>query len=91
MINDKYLYLAKFVNARDMEKELWYWLDDFNGLERDKKGVGILDFPYENINFGANLVPYSLSKVVERLGYTPHVIDFDVYQDPETIKKYQCL
>ena len=78
-------------NARDMEKELWHWLDDFNGLEKDKKGVGILNFPYENINFGANLVPYSLSKVVEKLGYTPHVIDFDVYQEPETIKKYQSL
>ena len=78
-------------NARNMDKELWYWLDEMNGLYKDKKAVGILNFSYENINFGANLVPYSLSEALKKLGYHPWNIDFDVFKDLDTIKKYQSL
>ncbi len=78
-------------NAKNIEKELWHWLDKNNGLEKDEKAVAILNFAYENINFGANLVPYSLSKVLKELGYNPWVIDFDVFKELDAIKKYQSI
>lgn len=88
---EHYNYGKVRTDARNIDKELWYWLDEYNGLVEDKNGVGILNFSYENINFGANLVAYSLSTIVKRLNYKPYIIDFDVFKDLDGIKKYQSL
>ena len=37
--------------------------------------VGIMNFHFAN-NFGAVLVPYSLMKIVEKLGYSPEIINY---------------
>lgn len=79
------------LNAKDIDKELWYWLDDKNGLVKDKNGVGILNFHYENYNYGANLVAYSLSEVIKRLGFNPYIIDFDPFPDFGSIDRYRTL
>ncbi|MGI6325033.1 MAG: Coenzyme F420 hydrogenase/dehydrogenase, beta subunit C-terminal domain [Bacilli bacterium] len=44
-------------------------LDEMNGLKKTKKGVAILNFSFENYNYGANLVAYSLSEIVKKLEY----------------------
>ena len=77
------------LNAKNIDKELWHWLDEKNGLVKDKKGVGILNFHYENYNYGANLVAYSLSEVIKKIGYNPYVIDFDPFDDLDSITRYQ--
>lgn len=79
------------LDVKDIDKELWYWLDEKNGLVKDENGVGILNFHYENYNYGANLVAYSLSKMVESLGYNPYIIDFDPFLDFEPINRYRTL
>lgn len=79
------------LNTKDIDKELWYWLDEKKGLVKDKNGVGILNFHYENFNYGANLVAYSLSKVIKDLGYNPYVIDFDPFLDPDPITRVRTL
>lgn len=75
----------------NIDKELWYYLDEKNGLVKDKKGVGILNFHYENYNYGANLVAYSLSEVIKTLGFNPYVIDFDPFPELDPITRYQTL
>ena len=79
------------INAKDIDKELWYWLDEKNGLVKDKNGVGILNFHYENYNYGANLVAYSLSQVIRNLGYNPYIIDFDPFDEVDPITRYRTL
>lgn len=53
------------------------------------KNVGILNFFYENYNYGANLVAYSLSKVVEKLGYNPYIINFDPFPPLDSITRFK--
>lgn len=77
------------LKAKDIGKELWYWLDEKNGLVKDKKGVGILNFHYENYNYGANLVAYSLSEAIKSIGYNPYVIDFDPFPDLNAIDRHR--
>ncbi len=81
------------VNPRveNIDKELWHWLEPESGLQKDSKGVGILNFHYENYNYGANLVAYSLSKVIKKIGYYPYIINFDPYEITDPIKRYQTL
>ena len=78
-------------NAKDIDKELWYWLDEKNSIVKDKKGVGILNFHYENFNYGANLVAYSLSEVIKSIGYNPYIIDFDPFDELNAITRYETL
>lgn len=44
-------------------------------LEKQLFPVGVLNFHFAN-NFGANLVPYSLCKAIEKLGYPVEVINY---------------
>lgn len=48
-------------------------ISDF--LEKKQWKVGILNFHFAD-NFGAVLVAFSLSKVVEKLGYSPEIINY---------------
>ena len=41
-----------------------------------KRKVGIMNFHYSNVNFGAVMVPFALCKAVRQLGYQPEVINF---------------
>lgn len=45
-------------------------------LDLGKKNIGILNFSYENNNYGANLLGYAMSKILVRFGYNPIIIDF---------------
>ena len=45
-------------------------------LALGKKDVGILNFSYENKNYGANLLGYAMSKLLIRFGYNPIILDF---------------
>lgn len=60
-----------------------------SNIEKNSKNVGILNFFYENYNYGANLVAYSLSKVVEKLGYKPYIINFDPFPPLDSITRYR--
>lgn len=62
-----------------------------NGLKKDEKGVGILNFHYENYNYGANLVAYSLSEIVKSMGFNPYVIDFDPFPELSPILRYSTI
>ena len=42
----------------------------------EKKKVGIMNFHYSNVNFGAVMVPFALAKALTKLGYQPEVINF---------------
>lgn len=79
------------INCKDIDKEILYYLDEKNGLTFDEKGVAILNFHYDNYNFGASLVAYSLSKVVEKLGYNPYIINFDPFPELDTLSRYATL
>lgn len=55
-------------------------LKDFNKLMTDifdkKKNVGILNFHWENNNYGAILTAYALNLFINKLGYYAYNIDF---------------
>ncbi len=42
----------------------------------DDAKVGIMNFHYSNTNFGAVMVPYALSEVLNKHGYRPEIINF---------------
>lgn len=79
------------INKSNIDKELWHWLDEKNGLVKDENGVGILNFHYENYNYGANLVAYALSEVIKKIGYKPYIIDFDPQPELDSITRYSTL
>lgn len=74
------------INAKSIAKELQDKCSN-KSFEKVENSVGILNFHYENFNYGANLVAYSLSKAVERLGYEPFIIDFDPFEDLNAIDR----
>ncbi len=39
------------------------------------KNVGILCFSSDNLNFGANIVPFAMQKIIKSMGFTPSIID----------------
>ena len=59
----------EFFDCYQNEGRIIYYLE--NKLYR----VGILNFHFAN-NFGAVLVPFALSKIIEKLGYLPEVINY---------------
>lgn len=63
--------------------------DKYKKMQYNKKNVAILNFHYENYNYGANLVAYSLSKVIEKLGYIPYIIDYDPFLPLDTMARYR--
>lgn len=62
-----------------------------NLIEYSKKNVGILNFYYENYNYGANLVAYSLQKLVEKLGYNAYIINFNPFDNLNVINQFKTL
>lgn len=71
----------------DIKKLLLKYVDNKNEEIKKEKNVGILNFHYENYNFGANLVAYSLMKTVEKLGFQAKIINYDPFEDLKPIKK----
>ena len=74
------------INAKSISQELTNKCDNIV-FDCEKNAVGILNFHYENYNYGANLVAYSLSEVAKKCGYTPVVIDFDPFADLDPITR----
>jgi hypothetical protein len=68
-----------------------YLDDEGYGVDTDKKLVGLLNFHYENHNFGANLVAYSLQTVIEKLGYKAKIINYKPFPDQSVIEKFCSL
>ena len=58
-----------------------------NELSRLFIPVGILNF-YDADNFGAVLVPYALSKTINKLGYKAEVINFKYHKDTISDEKF---
>lgn len=75
----------------NINKQLSYWQQEKNGLKKDNTGIGIINFHYENYNYGANLVAYSLSEVIKKLGFTPYIIDFDPSKELDAIERYRTI
>lgn len=77
--------------SNNINNQLSYWQQEKNGLKKDKNGVGIINFHYENYNYGANLVAYSLSEAVKKLGFNPYVIDFDPFPEFNALERYRTI
>lgn len=79
-------------NNKETSKLILKYLDDENqGVNSSEKCVGLLNFHYENYNFGANLVAYSLQKVIEKLGYKVKVVNYDPFPEQSVIDKFCSL
>lgn len=81
----------KIEKNKSITNQLNFYQKEINGLKKDKKGVGIINFHYENYNYGTNLVAYSLSKVVESINYNPYIIDFDPFKELDAIERYRTI
>lgn len=77
--------------SNNINNQLSYWQQEKNGLKKDKDGVGIINFHYENYNYGANLVAYSLSEAVKKLGFNPYIIDFDPFKEFDPLERYRTI
>lgn len=77
--------------SNNINNQLSYWQQEKNGLKKDKDGVGIINFHYENYNYGANLVAYSLSEAVKKVGYNPYIIDFDPFKEFDPLERYRTI
>lgn len=77
--------------SNNINNQLSYWQQEKNGLKKDKDGVGIINFHYENYNYGANLVAYSLSEAVKKLGFNPYIIDFDPFKEFNPLERYRTI
>lgn len=60
-------------------------------LDYSPENVGILNFHYENYNYGANLVAYSLSHIIKRMGYNPYIINLDPTMELNSIERYRTF
>lgn len=86
-----YNYKNYNINSNDIISEIKNNLNEIYGLKEDKNGVAILNFHYENYNYGANLVAYSLSEIIKKIGYKPYVINFDPFDDFKPIERYRTI
>ena len=77
--------------SNNINNQLSYWQQEKNGLKKDKDGVGIINFHYENYNYGANLIAYSLSETVKKVGYNPYIIDFDPFKEFDPLERYRTI
>ena len=77
--------------SNNINNQLSYWQQEKNGLKKDKDGVGIINFHYENYNYGANLIAYSLSEAVKKVGYNPYIIDFDPFKEFDPLERYRTI
>ncbi len=77
--------------SNNINNQLSYWQQEKNGLKKDKDGVGIINFHYENYNYGANLIAYSLSEAVKKVGYNPYIIDFDPFKEFNPLERYRTI
>lgn len=55
---------------------------------KNSLNVGILNFHYENFNFGANLVAFSLIKFLQKLGHNPTIINFNPLKKQSESQKF---
>lgn len=75
-------FFEEYEKKKDNIKKLLYkYLDDNKEGIKQEKSVGILNFHYENYNYGANLVAYSLMRSVEKMGYNAKIINYDPFVD----------
>jgi len=88
--NSDYI-LREYKNAQNIINLLECSADPFYSIKGSPQNVGILNFHYENYNYGANLVAYSLSKAVEKLGYSPYIINFDPFPELDSINRYRTF
>lgn len=58
-------------------------------MKYNEKNIGILNFHYENYNYGANLVAYSLYEIIKRLGYIPYIIDYDPFLPLDPLNRFK--
>ncbi len=92
--SDKHVNREKFFQqfserGKSIHDLIYEYLDDEGyGIERDEKCVGILNFYYENHNFGANLVAFSMQEIIEKIGYKAKIINYNPFPEPSVIDKY---
>lgn len=95
--SEKHVNRASFFNEfklmnQNIEELMLKNLDDNNdGFKFGENSVGILNFHYENYNFGALLVAYSLSQVIKNLGYPVKNINFVPFEEQLPVEKLCSL
>ena len=84
---------SKYILANYNKYEKKHILPNYqeNQIDYDKKNVGILNFYYENYNFGANLVAYSLSEIIKNMGYNPYIINFNPFPPIDTFEQFKTI
>lgn len=75
--------------TNDIKNLLLKYVDNKKEEQYKEKSVGILNFHYENYNYGANLVAYSLMKTIEKLGFNAKIINYDPFEDLKPMEKIQ--
>jgi len=83
----KDIYFEKIKN--DYKKGIECCIDQNYSLKKDKNNVAILNFQYERYNFGANLVSYSLSKTLEKMGKTAYTINYNPFEKTDEVENYR--
>ena len=70
------VFFDRFIQNSNIEELITEELDNNYFTKSRNNSVGVLNFQWENNNFGANLVSYSLNKVIEKLGYLAKTINY---------------
>lgn len=83
--------IEKLKSKSNVSETLDFYLNEYNGLIKNNKNVAILNFSFENYNFGANLLAYALSEIVKRLGYIPYTIDYNIYDQLDSIERFKTF
>ena len=81
-------FFENFLEKSNISQLILKYLDDDNfGTNSNNNNVGILNFYYENYNFGANLVAYSLLIAVKKLGYSAKIINYNPFPEQTVFQK----
>lgn len=66
-------------------------LDELQTFKPGDKSVAILNFGFENYNYGANLISFAMSKTIEKIGYKPYIIDYELYDQINSIERFKTF
>ncbi len=69
------LFFSQFLNTNRKFRQIV--TDCLSGtISSVDKKVAIMNFHYSTFNYGALMVPYSMSKILDSLGYEPYIVNY---------------